>query len=176
MRILLDMSISPNGYIAREDGDEDWLPEEGWEEFVELAKSLDNIVMGRETYAQVTARYADYNFDNVPVAHKVIITHDETFKAPDGYTVAHSPEEAVKILQTAGIENIFLIGGGVLNSEFMKKGLVNELQLTINPYIIGKGRLFVAPDDYEMALKLTGIQKLSGDRVKLKYLVEKPKN
>ena len=56
MKILLDMVISPNGYIAREDGSEDWLPEDGWDEFVALAKKFNNIVMGRETFTQVMSR------------------------------------------------------------------------------------------------------------------------
>lgn len=170
------MVISPNGYIAREDGSEDWLPDEGWEEFVELAKQTNNIVMGRETYSQVTNRYKDYNFDSVPCEHKVIVTRNEKFQAPNGYKVVYSPEEAIQHLQSKGIEKIFLIGGGKLNSEFMRKGLVDELQLTVNPYIIGRGRSFLSPDDFEMPLKLVKHSKLSGGRIKLKYIVQKPKH
>lgn len=170
------MVISPNGYIAREDGSEDWLPDEGWEEFVELAKDLNNIVIGRETYSQVTNRYKDYNFDNVPCKYKIIVTRNKEFQAPDGYKAVYSPEEAIEYIKSKGIEKIFLIGGGKLNSEFMKKGLVDELQLTVNPYIIGKGRSFLSPDDFEMPLKLVEHSKLSGDRIKLKYIVQKPKH
>lgn len=170
------MVISPNGYIAREDGSEDWLPEEGWEEFVKLAKNLNNVVMGRETYTQVTNRYKDYNFDSVPCKYKIIVTQNKKFQAPNGYRVVYSPEEAIQYLQSEDIENIFLIGGGKLNSEFMKKGLVNELQLTVNPYIIGKGRSFLAPANFEMPLKLVEHSELPGGRIKLKYIVHKPKH
>lgn len=57
MKVILDMTISPNGLIARDDGDEDWLPSEGWDDFISEVKHYDNIVMGRETYEQVTTRY-----------------------------------------------------------------------------------------------------------------------
>ncbi len=69
MNVILDMVISPNGFIARENGDEDWLPSEGWDDFVAEAKQYDNIVMGRETYEQVTEKYKDKNFDDVDVQH-----------------------------------------------------------------------------------------------------------
>jgi len=171
MKVLLDMAISPNGYIAREDGDEDWLPSEGWDEFLVLAKELNNIVMGRETYTQVTTRYADYNFNNVDCEHKVIVTRDYDFVSPEGYSVVYSPEEAMKYIEDKGLEKLLLIGGGKLSSEFFKQKLVNELQLTVNPYIIGKGRSFIAPEDFDAELKLDRVNELSGGRVQLKYSV-----
>lgn len=172
MKVLLDMAISPNGYIAREDGDEDWLPSAGWDEFLVLAKQMDNIVMGRETYEQVTARYNDYNFDSVECSHKVIVTRNKEFTATDGYVVVNSPEEAMGYIEKTGLEKLFLIGGGKLNTEFFKRKLINELQLTVNPYIIGAGRLFIAPDDLEVQLILVECSELSEDRVQLKYEVK----
>jgi dihydrofolate reductase len=171
MKVLLDMAISLNGFIAREDGDEDWLPSEGWDEFLELAKRLDNIVMGRETYEQVTARYKDYNFNNVKCRYKVIVTRDTSFKAIDGYLIAHSPEEAIELIASKGLDELFLIGGGKLNSEFIKRKLVNTIQLTINPYIVGKGRSFIAPEDFDLPLKPLGHKELSKGRVQLIYSV-----
>lgn len=171
MKVILDMAISPNGYIAREDGDEDWLPSAGWDEFVVLAKEFNNIVMGRETYDQITARYKDYNFDNVECDHKVIVTRDNDFIAPTGYTVVHSPEEALHYIEKTGMETLFLIGGGKLNSEFFKRRLIHEVQLTVNPYIIGKGRSFISPEEFDAPLELIETNELSGGRVQIKYRV-----
>lgn len=173
MNVVLDMSISPNGMIAREDGDEDWLPSEGWDDFLEDAKRFNNIVMGRETYEQVTARYEDYNFDNVYCDHKVIITNQPNFKAPEGYTVLHSPEEAMSFVKDKGLDTLFLIGGGKLNSQFMKRGLVDEIHLTINLYIIGKGRSFLSPEDFETSLSLISHKELPKGRIQLIYKVER---
>lgn len=172
MKVLLDMAISPNGLIAREDGDEDWLPSEGWDDFVLQAKQLNNIVMGRETYEQVTARYKDYNFNNVNCDYKVIVTRDVSFSAPDGYLVVHSPEEAVALIESNGLNELFLIGGGKLNSAFIKRGLIDTIQLTINPYIIGKGRSFIGAEDFDLPLKLVSHKELSEGRVQLIYNIE----
>lgn len=171
MKVILDMVISPNGFIARENGDEDWLPSEGWDDFVAEAKQYNNIVMGRETYEQVTAKYENENFDNVDVAHKVIVTHSKDFTAPKGYSVVHSPEEAIAYLEKAGVKTLFLIGGGKLNGAFAKQGLINQIQLTVTPYIIGKGRPFLAFEDFEFGMTLLETKRLSLGRVRLVYKV-----
>jgi dihydrofolate reductase len=171
MKVVLDMVISPNGFIARENGDEDWLPSDGWDDFVVEAKEYNNIVMGRETYEQVTEKYEDENFDNVKVNHKLIVTNNKSFHAPKGYTVVHSPEEAISYLEKAGVGTLFLIGGGIPNAAFAKKRLINQIQLTISPYIIGKGRPFLAFDDFEFGLSLIKVDQLSLDRVRLVYEV-----
>lgn len=173
MQVVLSMAISPNGMIAREDGDEDWLPPEGWDDFLIDAKRFNNIVMGRETYDQVTARYEDYNFDNVDCDYKVIVTTQADFKAPGGYTVLHSPEEAVAFISAKGLDTLFLVGGGKLNSEFMTRKLVDEIHLTINPYIIGRGRSFLSPADFEAPLSLISHKELPKGRIKILYKVEK---
>ena len=43
----------------------------------------------------------------------------------------------LKILQKKGMKKILLEGGGTLNWSFLKRGLVDELIITITPYILG---------------------------------------
>lgn len=163
------MAISPNGLIARENGDEDWLPGEGWTEFVDEAHRHNNIVMGRNTYEIVTKTYDDYNFDNVEVDYKLILTKDLTFEAPDGYDVVHGPDEAMRFIEGKGLDVLFLIGGGRLNAEFLKRKYVDEIELCINPYIIGKGKSFIFPTEFDQPLELISCKKISNGRVFLRY-------
>jgi len=167
------MVISPNGFIARENGDEDWLPHEDWDDFVAEARLHNNIVMGRETYQQVTEKYEHDNFDDVPVDHKLIVTRSTTFQAPTGYVVVHSPKEATHYLETAGVQTPFLIGGGVLNAAFAKENLLDQIQLTVTPYIIGKGRPLLAFDDFEIGMTLLEVTQQSLGRVRMTYKVNK---
>jgi dihydrofolate reductase len=174
MKVILDMAISLNGMIAREDGSEDFLPYEGWVEFVEQAKRHNNIVIGRETYEKVTSLYKDHNFNDVPVEHKVIITRSTEFHSPEGYVVVHSPVEAVDYLKQKGIDIVYLVGGGVLNAEFVKQNLVTDIHLTVSPFILGKGRPFLALDDFESPLTLQESRSLSNGRLRLLYTVNEP--
>jgi dihydrofolate reductase len=171
MNVVLSVVISPNGLIARENGEEDWLPSEGWDEFLVQAKNFNNIVIGRETYELVMKLYPNYSFDDVKTGYRVIVTRNTDFVVPDGYIVVHSPEEVITFLQGKGLERVLLAGGGKLNTEFIKRKLVNEIWLTITPYIIGKGRSFISPDEFDLPLNLVGQETLSKGRVLLKYKV-----
>ena len=46
-------------------------------------------------------------------------------------------KKLLQILQKQNIKSILLEGGGTLNWEFIHKGLVDELIITITPYVIG---------------------------------------
>src|SRR5688572_24389345 len=98
MKIVQSNAISLNGMIARENGDEDWLPSEGWDEFVEDVKKYGSFIMGRETYELVTKLYPNFNFDNVEATHKIIVTSQLNYRAPNGYIAVGSPEEAKEFL------------------------------------------------------------------------------
>lgn len=171
MKVILAMAISPNGLTARENGEEDWLPSEGWDEFLVNAKEFKNIVMGRETYELVQKLYENYNFDNVETENKVIVTRNTDFQAGAAYTVVHSPGEAIDFLKTKSLERVLLIGGGKLNSEFIKHKLVDEIWLTLTPFIIGKGRPFINPGDFDLPLELIESNVLSKGRLRIKYAV-----
>jgi riboflavin biosynthesis pyrimidine reductase len=66
-----------------------------------------------------------------------------------------------------------LIGGGKLNSEFLKQGLVDQIWLTYTPHILGKGRPFIAPKDIDIQLTLMEHEQLSLGRLRAKYSVNK---
>lgn len=169
MKVVLNMAISPNGLIARENGNEEWLLPEGWTEFVEEAEKFNNIVMGRETYEVVTRMYDDDNFDSVNVEHKLIVTSNKRFQVPSGYALVFSPEEAIQYIQNVGLQTLFLIGGGMLNAAFLKRKLVDEIELSVNPYIIGKGRPFIFPAEFDQQLELIECKTISKGRVFLRY-------
>lgn len=175
MKVLLDMVISPNGMIARENGDEDWLPHIGWVEFLAEAKKHNNIVMGRETYQLVTELYDEEDFDAVEADLKVIVSTNKNLQVPPAYTVVSSPEDAVMMVKKKGLKTFYLIGGGKLNNSFIRKGLVDEIHLTICPYIVGRGRSFVGEEDFDLPLELVKAQSISEGRVSLDYKILKDK-
>ena len=69
-KIVLYIATSLDGYIARDNGDIDWLsivesPKEdyGYKDFL---KSIDTVIMGRRTYEQVVT-FGDFPYkDNYP--------------------------------------------------------------------------------------------------------------
>ncbi|NRA43758.1 MAG: dihydrofolate reductase family protein [Oligoflexales bacterium] len=89
----------------------------------------------------------------------------------------HSPATFVyNHLKGRNIEKIILFGGGHVNTMFYQEGLVDALQLTIAPMIIGKkySSSFISPHLSEsIDLKLESSQ-VSKNHVFLRYTVKKP--
>lgn len=153
--VLIDLVISLNGMLARDDGEEDWLPEDGWEEFLTQIDKFQNVIIGRDTYELVKAKYEHENFDAINSKLKIILSTQSAYKAPTkDYLVAHSPEEAIAIVQAAGLETAYVGGGGKVCAAFLNAGLADRLQLKIMPYIIPSGRSFVAGLAKDVSLQL----------------------
>ncbi|MCA9325695.1 dihydrofolate reductase [Candidatus Saccharibacteria bacterium] len=173
MKVVLSASVSLNGMIAREDGQEDWLPKDGWDDFVSEVDTFQNFIMGRETYELVMKLYPDHNFDDVECGNKIIVTGNPDFQTPDGYTVVRSPEEALDIVRNLGIDTALVIGGGKLNSQFLSRELIDEVWLTYNPHILGKGRPVFVGNDLDLSLTLISSELRNLGRIHSKYSVNK---
>jgi len=171
MIVSLEMSVSPNGYIAREDGREDWLSSDNWKEFLRRTRSTRNIVMGRNTYELVTELYPDYNFDTVQCDKKIIVSRSMQESPSPDYEVVSSPEAAIEKIKELGFEELLLIGGGKLNTSFLERGLVDQITVTYEPHIIGRGRVVMSPGDFEYKLKLKRVDEKPSGHVVITYEV-----
>lgn len=53
MKATLYMAVSANGFVARKDGNEDFLPHDGWLEMLSFTKEYGHLIWGRKTYEAV---------------------------------------------------------------------------------------------------------------------------
>jgi dihydrofolate reductase len=172
-KVKCTMVMSPNGYIARLDGDESWISSINWTDFLADAKACNNFIIGRDTYDFVSQRFDTNNFDTVEAEYKVIVSGKGDLQAPDEYSVVKSPQEAVEFLSDKGMDLILLSGGSRLNTSFAEAGLIDILELIVEPHVIGAGKQVLAPGQYEFDLKLLELNKFSENRAQLLYEVVK---
>ena len=151
------MTMSANGIIATETGDEDFLSHENWEKFCGLARKFGNFIVGRKTYEAVKKWNDGYNFDDLVGVEKVVISRDQNFKLDEGYILAISPQDALAKLSR--FENVLVTGGANINSAFAKANLLDEVILNVEPVFVGKGIPLFAPQDFEMNLKFISSDK-----------------
>jgi dihydrofolate reductase len=164
-KVKCSMVISVNGYICRPDGNEGWIAEINWDDFVADCEKHNNFMVGRTTYEVVT------ELDDIKVDHKVVVSRQPNIKLRPGYKIVSSPQKAVEYLSGQGISEILLAGGGKLNASFAEAGLIDELEFIVEPFAIGQGKNVLETGDYELPLKLIEVEKLSKDRVRLLYKV-----
>lgn len=165
------MAISANGIIATKTGSEDFLSHDNWIQFVKLANRVGCFIWGRKTYDAVIKWEGDY-LNDLKDVKKIIVSHTP-IELKAGFALADSPERALAILNEGGFKEAIITGGSTLNSEFAKRGLIDEVILDVNAVILGTGIPVFAPEDFELKLKLTESVKVSDSVFELKYEVIK---
>lgn len=171
MKVVLYMAQSLNGIIARKDNQEDFLTNENWQMLCKLVREHKALIWGRKTYELVREWGEEYFPAEMKRATKVIISRQKDIQLDKGYVSASSPEEALELLKRKGLKSVVLTGGSTINSLFVRKKLIDEVIINIEPVLVGEGIPLVAETNVDLRLKLKGSTRLSQDIVQLSYLV-----
>ncbi len=141
MANIVYIAASIDGYIAKEDGGLDWLPEISESDndygFSELLERIDALVMGRNTFEKVLS------FGQWPYPKKVFVLSNTLEKVPvelEGKVeiINGEIEDVVKNLNKKGYIELYIDGGQTIQ-EFLRKGLIDEITITRIPIILGGG-------------------------------------
>lgn len=163
------MAMSANGFIATKDFCEDFLEDNNWVSFVELANMVKCIIVGRKTY-EVVKSWSDFNFDNVQ-ATKIIVSKSK-LELDKGYLHTTSPFDALEIAKNMGFEHVLLVGGVSLNTSFAKEKLIDELILNIDSVIVGQGIPLFKQDNFKLDLVLIDSKKINDKIIQIKYKIK----
>ncbi|MGA9389303.1 MAG: dihydrofolate reductase family protein [Candidatus Sulfotelmatobacter sp.] len=140
MMISVFVGTSLDGFIARANGDLDFLPPGGGEPhgYDEFIATVDTLVIGRKTFETVLA-YPTWPYGNRRVV--VLSGRPLDFSAVRGGVVeqmAGSPAEIVARLVASGAQHVY-VDGGVTIQGFLRAGLIQRLTITRVPVLIGEG-------------------------------------
>lgn len=167
MKIILFMATSANGMIASKDGSEDFLSDENWKQFVELATKIGCIIWGRRTYENVLSWDKKY-LEQLKHIKKIILSNSE-IKLVDGFDLAHSPADALKIIERLGFAEVIVTGGSQVNSSFAQEDMIDEVILDINPVIIGDGIPLFSTADLMLNMSLLESKIMKDGIIQLRY-------
>jgi len=139
MKASVFIGTSVDGFIARPNGDLDFLPPGGGEPhgYAEFMDSVDALVIGRKTYETVLP------FDTWPYGEKpvFVLSTRALAPAPTGAIVEHmsgKPPEIVSRLEARGIGHVY-VDGGITIQRFLRAGMIQRLIITRVPVLIGDG-------------------------------------
>lgn len=171
-KITVEMACSINGLIATEDGNEDFLSERGWEIMLEFLKEYDVLVWGRKTWDNIVSWGKEYlkALENINII--VLSTSNQEKNFPN-ITYSNSIDNCLEICQNLGYEKIFISGGATVNNAFMKKGVVDNIILNYNPFVLNKGIPLFMGDYFENSLKLEKVIQEKEGIVQVHYSVIK---
>ncbi len=137
------IATSLDGFIARGNGDIDWLPgldtdggDYGYGAFME---SVDGIVMGRGSFEKVAG------FDEWPYPKPVVVMSRSLAEGDLPVALAGkvrisdlAPRELMRELGSLGWRAAYIDGGKVIQS-FLRAGLIGDMTITRIPTLIGDG-------------------------------------
>jgi dihydrofolate reductase len=139
MKASVFVGTSLDGFIARKNGDFDFLPPGGGEPhgYDEFIATVDAIVMGRNTFDTVLT------MSPWPYAKKrvvVLSSRPIDFSRVDGKVeqMSGAPAEIVAQLEASGAHHLY-IDGGITVQRFLRAGLIQRLIITRVPVLIGEG-------------------------------------
>lgn len=163
MKIILPMVISLNGKTtkAEETDNHSWTSKEDQNYFSRLINKNTALIMGRTTFEA-----AEHLMQHTPNRIRIVMT-----KSPEKYQPKEikdqliftnkSPYEIATMLEERGHTQALLVGGERVSSLFLKERLVQEIWLTVEPKIFGKGKNMFKPSNIEVNLKLKSTKTLN---------------
>ncbi len=141
-KLKLYIAASLNGKIAEKDGSVDWLyvkehdgeVDYGYEKFYE---SIDTTIQGSSTYKQVESWGIDFPY---PDKKNYVITRNKNLEDnQDVEFISDNHLKFIKDLKNKKGKDIWLIGGGQINTMLLNEGLIDELHLFCMPIILTDG-------------------------------------
>ncbi|WP_261624820.1 dihydrofolate reductase family protein [Nesterenkonia marinintestina] len=173
------IGVSLDGFIARNDGDIDWLTDpptgrdhariissaaaQSWDTFFD---SVDHVVMGRGTYEKLLT------FGEWPYRSRTVIVLSSELTTEDPrIAVVRGAEEAAELLSTGGARQVYVDGGRVVQ-DFLRRGLIDELTVCWAPVLIGGGLSLFGDADRDIPLTLLASHTTDVGMVHTTYRVE----
>jgi dihydrofolate reductase len=139
MTVSVFVGTSVDGFIARPNGELDWLPEGGGEPhgYNEFFASVDALVIGRKTFETVLVFAAwPYGDKRVVVLSSSPVDLSKARGVVEQMT--GNPADIVAKLAASGAHHLY-VDGGITIQRFLRAGLVQRLVITRVPVLIGDG-------------------------------------
>jgi dihydrofolate reductase len=165
------IATSVDGFIARPNGELDWLPAGGGEEhgYTAFMAAIDAIVIGRNTYDIVLS------FDTWPYPDKpVFVLSSRTISLPPSGAVVEQmkgdPKEIVSQLAARGIGHIY-VDGGITIQRFLLARLIQRLIITRIPVLLGEGIPLFGPLQGDIHLQHVDTRQYASGLVQSEYVI-----
>lgn len=162
-KVIVYIATSLDGYIARKDGEIDWLLGDGSESEVDngykqFFSEVDTVIMGNTTYKQILS-WGDYPYKGT----KGYVYTTKTGKNTKDVTfTSEHPIDLVKRLKAEPGKAIWMVGGAKVLDGFMKEDLIDEYIISVAPVLIGEGIGLFKETNPEIKLTLKSVKTFDG--------------
>jgi dihydrofolate reductase len=170
-KVIVHIAASVDGYIARPDGDLEWLTSrpapEGFYGMNAFMRSVDTMVLGRKTYDASLRLGAKFD----PKSRTIVFSrHTPPADAPPGVEfVDGAIGPFVSRLREHPGKDIWLMGGGDLIASFLDEQAIDEFVVSVVPVFIGDGIPLIARRHRQVPLTLQSVERFEDGLVQLHF-------
>lgn len=138
-KVILFIAMSLDGYIAKPDGNIDFLsivetPETDYG-YADFLNNIDTLIWGRKTFDKVLSMV-----NEIPHNDKKVFVISGTRKGNNAHAVYHPDVVClVKKLKQEKGKDIYCDGGSEIIAELLKHSLVDRIIVSIVPCLLGSG-------------------------------------
>jgi dihydrofolate reductase len=168
MKVSLLAAMSVDGKIAESTNQNstDWTSKEDIRFFVRKSKEIGALIMGLTTYETIGRPLPGRTI-------YVLCENPEEQVEQEGIVYTGGAlSEILKQIQRDGHEQVLIAGGASVYSQFLQAGLVDELFLTVEPYLFGNGIGFVK-DIKRMKMEFVAVEQIGEQTIVLQYRIPK---
>lgn len=144
-KIKLYIAASLDGYLARPDGDIEWLtgfpnPSKSDYGYMDFLKTIDIVIMGGRTFYDILAMDVKWPYEKQT---SYIVTRKPEQSSDNIKFISENVIQTISELRNQSGKDIWIVGGGELIAMLLNENLIDEMILFHVPLMLGNGiRLF----------------------------------
>ena len=175
-KIIVNLATSADGFIARADGDMEWLTSRpkpaGFYGMGTFVAATDAKILGRKTYEESLRLGA--KFDGKTKTYVFSSTMTNAPSAGVEFVSGSIESFAARVRADEG-KNLWLMGGGGVIGSFLDAGAIDEIIVTVMPVLIGEGIPLVTPRHRHVRMQLVSSRQFDDGAVQLHYDLTTPR-
>src|SRR3954449_10037487 len=167
-RVRYSVATSLDGYIAGPNGEFDWIPTDPDLDFSSLFREFDTILVGRRTFEPMVAA------GRVSMPGMKTVVFSRTLRPedhPNVLVVANDHTRVLATLKAGSGKDIWLFGGGSLFSSLAEAGMVDTVEVSVMPILLGAGIPLAPNPSRWISLSLANHKVYPSGRVSLEYAI-----
>lgn len=174
-KVKLYIAVSLDGFIADKNGSVKWLedfpnPDLLDYGYYDFYNSIDTTLMGNATYQQILGFDIPFPYSD---KQNIVFTRNKTLEKDNNVRfISDDIPDFIRELKLTSGKDIWLIGGGQINTLLFNHGLIDEIIMTYIPIVLGEGIPLFGGIAKQTMLKLLETRTFSTGAISLIYGME----